>query len=137
MTATKGKRSADRRTGVYVYGILPGDVEVEPGAPGIGEIITDAIDAKRQADTQTLGDVLTGQVTASVLRPPSHELDATYAAFLVEDGKADALREAVDRLARDWQGRIELRLFGPLAAYDFVGTTVLTDAVSPDTGPTR
>jgi hypothetical protein len=98
----------------------------------LGEIITDAIDAKRQADTQTLGDVLTGQVAASVLRPPSHELDAVYAAFLVEDDKADALREAVDELADDWQDRIELRLLGPLAAYDFAGTTIPTD-----TGPTR
>ena len=24
-------------TGVYVYGILPGDIEIEPGAPGVGD----------------------------------------------------------------------------------------------------
>ena len=38
MTAQKeGKQSGDARTGVYVYGILPGDIEVEPGAAGVGD----------------------------------------------------------------------------------------------------
>lgn len=94
----------------------------------LGEMISNAIDVKRQADTQALGDALSGQVTASVVRPPSHELDAVYAAFLVETGKADALRQAVEQLADQWQDRIELRLLGPLAAYDFVGAS----APAPD-----
>jgi hypothetical protein len=88
----------------------------------LGEIISNAIEAKRQADTEALGNALSGQVTASVLRPPSHELDAVYAAFLVKTDQADGLRQAVDQLADEWHGRIELRLLGPLAAYDFVGT---------------
>lgn len=88
----------------------------------LGEIISNAIEAKRQADTEALGNALSGRVTASLVRPPSHELDAVYVAFLVQAGKADALRQAVDRLAEEWQGRIELRLIGPLAAYDFTGT---------------
>ena len=38
MTAqdTRAPRSG-QQTGVYVYGILPGDVEVEPGAAGVGD----------------------------------------------------------------------------------------------------
>jgi hypothetical protein len=88
----------------------------------LGEVISNAIEAKRQADTEALGDALSGLVTASVVRPPSHELDAAYVAFLVETGKAEKLQQAVERLAEQWQGRIELRLLGPLAAYDFVGT---------------
>ncbi|HVT68184.1 MAG TPA: GvpL/GvpF family gas vesicle protein [Trebonia sp.] len=94
----------------------------------LGEIIGNAIEAKRQADTEALGDALSGQVTASMVRPPSHELDAAYVAFLVPADKADALRQAVSRLAEEWQGRIELRLLGPLAAYDFVGA----EAPAPD-----
>ncbi|EID77329.1 MULTISPECIES: GvpL/GvpF family gas vesicle protein [Rhodococcus] len=34
----------------------------------------------------------------------------------------DELEQTVGELARDWDGRIEMRLLGPLAAYDFAGT---------------
>jgi hypothetical protein len=87
----------------------------------LGEIVSVAIEARREADTRALGDAVSGRVTASVVRPPTHELDAVYAAFLVETGKAEGLRQAVERLAGEWQGRVDLRLTGPLAAYDFVG----------------
>lgn len=87
----------------------------------LGEIINNAIDAKRQADTRALGDAVSDQVAASLVREPTHELDAVHAAFLVETDKAGQLRRAVDKLAEEWRNRIELRLLGPLAAYDFVG----------------
>jgi hypothetical protein len=87
----------------------------------LGEIVSNAIEARRQADTRALGDALADQVAASVVRPPSHELDAVYAAFLVETDKAEALRQAVEQLASEWGDRMDLRLVGPLAAYDFVG----------------
>lgn len=96
----------------------------------IGEIVSSAIEAKRQADTQALGDALSGHVEASVVRPPSHELDAVYAAFLVKTDNADALQQAVDQLANEWRDRMELRLLGPLAAYDFVGTAAPADAAA-------
>ena len=32
-----------------------------------------------------------------------------------------AISSALQGLARDWDGRVELRLMGPLAPYDFVG----------------
>ena len=86
----------------------------------LGEIVAAVIDAKREADTAALGDAVAGQVAASVVRPPTHELDAVHAAFLVEASKTEALQQAVERLADEWQDRIELRLIGPLAAYDFV-----------------
>jgi len=98
----------------------------------LGEIINNAIEAKREADTQAFGDALSGQVTASVVRPPSHELGAVYVALLVETGKAEKLRQAVDRLAEQWQDRIELRFLGPLAAYDFVGAAAPADATAGD-----
>lgn len=86
----------------------------------LGEIINNAITAKREADTRTLGDAVADLAEASVVRDPTHELDAVYAAFLVESGKAEDLEDAVQRLADGWQGRIELRLTGPVAAYDFI-----------------
>lgn len=94
----------------------------------IGEIVNNAICAKRDADTKALGDALSGQVAASVVREPSHELDATCAAFLVRADQAEALRQSVEQLAGQWRDRIELRLLGPLAAYDFVGAAVPADA---------
>lgn len=97
-----------------------------------GEIVNSAIDAKRQADTRALGDLVSGLVTASVVRPPTHELDAVHAAFLVETGKAEKLRQACRRLADEWRDRVDdLRLVGPLAAYDFVASGVPTAAASP------
>ena len=63
-----------------------------------------------------------------MVRPPTHELDAVYTAHLVKTSAADDLKRAVQELARDWSGRIELQLTGPLAAYDFTGTA------SPATG---
>jgi hypothetical protein len=92
----------------------------------LGEIVAAAIEARREADTRALGDAVSWQVAASVVRPPSHELDAVHAAFLVEAGKAEALRQEVERLAREWRDRVDLRLTGPLAAYDFVGSSAPT-----------
>jgi hypothetical protein len=88
----------------------------------LGEIINNAVAAKREEDTQTLGDALADLVAASVAREPTHELDAVYVAFLVDSGKADDLEDTVQRLGREWRDRIELRLIGPMAAYDFVST---------------
>jgi len=87
----------------------------------LGEIISNAVAAKRAQDTATLIDAAAPSVADSVLRPPGHELDAVYTAFLVAEDAAKDLEKAVRRLARDWEGRIELQLTGPLAAYDFVG----------------
>jgi hypothetical protein len=87
----------------------------------LGEIVSNTIEARRQADTRALGDAVSKYVAASAVRPPTHELDAVYCAFLVETGKAEALRKQVERLAGEWQDRMELQLIGPLAAYDFVG----------------
>jgi hypothetical protein len=88
----------------------------------LGEIISNAVAAKREEDTRALGDTVQGLVAASVVRPPTHELDAVHTALLVESSAVQNLEQAVERLADDWDGVIELRLIGPMAAYDFVGT---------------
>lgn len=90
----------------------------------LGETINNAVDAKRQQDTRALGDALEGLAVASVVRPPSHELDAVHVAFLVEVDAEEKVEQAVRKLAQDWDGRIDLRLSGPMAAYDFVGSSI-------------
>ena len=90
----------------------------------LGEIINGAVEVKRRKDTRTLGDTMEGHCVASVVREPTHELDAVHVAFLVEnDGKSE-MERAIEDLARDWEGRVDVRLLGPMAAYDFVGSVL-------------
>lgn len=89
----------------------------------LGEIINDAVNGCRERDTQVLVDAVSDYVESTVVREPTHELDAVHTAFLVQTDRAPDLERALDELAQEWNGRIELRLIGPLAAYDFVGTT--------------
>ena len=87
----------------------------------LGEIINNAVAAKRDEDTQQLLSVLEGHTVASVVRDPTDELEAVNVAFLVEEDKADELDQEVEDLGADWEGRVELRVLGPMAPYDFVG----------------
>jgi hypothetical protein len=87
---------------------------------GLGEIINAAIEEKRTADTRQLGDVVAPYCVASNVREPSHELDAVHVALLVDRDRVAELEEKLGELAGKWAGRIELRLLGPMAAYDFV-----------------
>jgi Gas vesicle synthesis protein GvpL/GvpF len=96
----------------------------------LGEILNTEVAAKREKDTRAVGDAVDGLVEASVVRPPSSELDAVYTALLVRTDVADDLEEAVSRLADDWAGRVDLNLIGPLAAYDFVGAPAAAAAAT-------
>ncbi|MFI6600247.1 GvpL/GvpF family gas vesicle protein [Nonomuraea sp. NPDC050536] len=86
----------------------------------LGEIVNQAINAKREADTQALVVVLQPLTDFVVVRDPSHELDAAHLAVLIETERQDELQEAVDEFAQEHEGRIELGLRGPLAPWDFV-----------------
>ncbi len=88
----------------------------------LGELINERLAGKRAQDTGVLGDALADRVTASVVRPPTDEFDAVHAAFLTKAGDSDRLVVAVQELADDWHGRVDLRIVGPVAAYDFVTT---------------
>ncbi|MFC4853029.1 GvpL/GvpF family gas vesicle protein [Actinophytocola glycyrrhizae] len=86
----------------------------------LGEAITNAISAKRDADTETVRRALDDLGLMTVVREPTHDEDAAHVVFLAETDKESELEEAVERLATGWEGRVDLRLLGPLAAYDFV-----------------
>ena len=64
-----------------------------------------------------------GHCVASSVRKPTHELDAAYIAFLVDTSKADELQHTVRDLRKEWQGRVELRVRGPMAPWDFADRT--------------
>ncbi|MFI9842382.1 GvpL/GvpF family gas vesicle protein [Nonomuraea sp. NPDC051941] len=86
----------------------------------LGEVVNQAVSAKREADTESVLDRLTPLSVFTVIREPSHERDAVHLALLVESDRRDALEGAVEEYSRLWAGRIELQLHGPLAPYDFV-----------------
>jgi hypothetical protein len=87
----------------------------------LGEIISDAIAAKREADTRELGRILEPHCIATSVREPTHEQDAVHVALLVEKSKQDDLEQAVADLTHDWEQRVTVRLLGPMAPYDFTG----------------
>ena len=90
----------------------------------LGEILNEAVAAKRHRDTHALGRAMEGHCVASVVREPTHELDALHVAFLVETDEESEMEQVVEDLAHDWEGRVEVRLLGPMAAYDFVGSAL-------------
>ncbi|MFC5826657.1 GvpL/GvpF family gas vesicle protein [Nonomuraea insulae] len=86
----------------------------------LGEIITVSIEAKRDMDTRLLLDALTGHYSQAVLREPTHEQDAVHVALLAETREQKSLERALREFGERWEGRVDLRLLGPLAPYDFV-----------------
>lgn len=95
----------------------------------LGQIVSDAIAAKREADCAELLRRLEPFADASVEgRPPSGD-EVVNASFLVAHRRRAAFEEAAEQLARDWHGRVQLRLLGPLAPYEFVS------AAMGETGP--
>jgi Gas vesicle synthesis protein GvpL/GvpF len=89
----------------------------------LGEIIHNAITQKREQDTRVLGNAMAQHCEASLVRDPTHERDAVHVAFLVRVGQEKDIERVVKDLDAKWEGRVELRLLGPMAAYDFVGAT--------------
>jgi Gas vesicle synthesis protein GvpL/GvpF len=89
----------------------------------LGEIINDAVTLKREKDTRALGKAMADHCEASLVRDPTHELDAVHVAFLVRVDQEKEIERAVKNLSEQWDGRVELRLLGPMAAYDFIAAT--------------
>ncbi|MDG6107116.1 GvpL/GvpF family gas vesicle protein [Dactylosporangium aurantiacum] len=86
----------------------------------LGERINGAIEAMRQADTQTTVNRLGRVVEDLVVAEPTHELDAVHVPVLVEQDRRSEFDAVLAELADEWDGRVELRRLGPAAPYDFV-----------------
>lgn len=86
----------------------------------LGQLINDAIVQMRQLDSDDLLEKLSSHSVSSVMREPTHELDAAHIAFLVASDEHDSFREAVDEVEQGWSERVNVRLLGPMAPYDFV-----------------
>jgi hypothetical protein len=90
-----------------------------------GRYVKDAVHgdatASREEDARALRRAMEGLCVASVGREPAHELDAVHVAFLVPVGQEPEVERVIEDLAREWEGRIDVQLLGPMAAYDFAG----------------
>jgi Gas vesicle synthesis protein GvpL/GvpF len=87
----------------------------------LAELSSSSIAAKREKDTRLLLSAMEDHSEASFVREPTHELDAVHVAFLLEVSKADELERVTGDLGSRWEGRVELRVLGPMAPYDFAG----------------
>ncbi|GAA0504019.1 gas vesicle protein [Saccharopolyspora subtropica] len=86
----------------------------------LGEVVSAAVAAKRQADAAHLADAVSSAVVATAPHEVVGEEEALDVACLVERERQDQFEHVVDELAEHWRGRIQLRQVGPLAPYDFV-----------------
>jgi len=86
----------------------------------LGELIVQALDVKRGADTAELAHALRPYAVDVAVREPPDEDTAADVAFLVADEERPRFERAVDELGYRWADRVRLRLIGPLAPYDFV-----------------
>ncbi|MEU7629996.1 GvpL/GvpF family gas vesicle protein [Nocardia sp. NPDC049220] len=86
----------------------------------LGEIINQTIEAKRAEDTRQVIDALETLEPVVNKREPTNEEDAVHVAVLIELSRQRDLEETLAQLAEEWDGRVEMSLLGPMAAYDFV-----------------
>ena len=84
-------------------------------------LIREAVTARRKQDTRALRQAMGRLCVASAMQEPAHELDAVDIAFLAVLSQEREVERVIDDLAREWEGRIDLQLLGPMAAYDFAG----------------
>ena len=89
----------------------------------LGELVNAAIEAKRQADTAALAAAVEPFCEAVAAREPTHEEDAVNLALLVHRDQQDDLWQVVRDTAAQRRDRVDFRLLGPMAPYDFVIAT--------------
>ncbi|WP_229401008.1 GvpL/GvpF family gas vesicle protein [Micromonospora okii] len=96
------------------------EIATRPQRIRFGEIVSQAVELRREAENRHVLDAVGPLVADSTVRPPSHELDAVNLAFLVESARVDEFIDALEEYAEQRRDLIRMRLLGPHAPYDFV-----------------
>jgi len=86
----------------------------------LGEMVSEAVDARRNEDSEAILARLSPFARAVEPGEPVHERMAVNASFLVDGGKLEAFDEAVDQLGAEQVGRIRFKYTGPLPPHSFV-----------------
>lgn len=86
----------------------------------LGELVHQAVVEKRAADTVALLEALQPYVAASARRDLDGQDDAVDVALLVAREHVPQFEQALEEFGARRRGRVQLRLTGPMAPYDFV-----------------
>jgi len=100
--------------------------DLPPGTPHpdlvrLGECVSHALTRKRTEDAGVVLDVVLPHTEEHLVRPAG-EYDVVDSALLVDRDRVPELEETLEGLAEATHERMRLRLVGPVAAYDFVGS---------------
>jgi Gas vesicle synthesis protein GvpL/GvpF len=87
----------------------------------LGELVANAMAAKRQRDTEQVLDKLRPLADDVHVGDVAHERSVLSAAFLVHRDRLPEFDRAAEEVAAQNQARIRFRYAGPLPPYDFVG----------------
>jgi hypothetical protein len=88
----------------------------------LDQLMNETVTAWREQDTRTVRRAMKGVCAVSAARKPTGKLDAVNVAFLVDVDEEHEVERVIESLAREWEGRIDLQLLGPMAAYHFTRT---------------
>jgi hypothetical protein len=86
----------------------------------LGELVMQALEAKRAIDGPVLLDALLAFAAACNVRASAGMDHLIDVAFLVDDKQRDAFEAAAEQAAGELAGRARVKLLGPTAPYDFV-----------------
>lgn len=87
----------------------------------LGEMVHDAVLAKRQADAERLVQAIGPTALRAQVHDVVGESEALHVSFLVDRDQVPDFEARLEELALQWTERVGLRQIGPLAPYDFLG----------------
>lgn len=87
----------------------------------LGQLVAQSWEQLARVDAEHLLAQVAPMVAAHAVRREPGAAAALDAALLVDTARSQELEDALELLAEQTHGRMELRLVGPLAPYDFVG----------------
>lgn len=86
----------------------------------LGELVARGLEQRSAEDADMVLDVAVPIAADHVVRTPPSATQVLDVALLVDESRMDELEAALEELAESVHERLDLRLIGPLAPYDFV-----------------
>jgi hypothetical protein len=97
-----------------------GDEESPDDGVRLGELVSTAVDQRRERDSIDIIERLDPKALATAPGPLESEFMVLNAAFLIARDRQPELERAVEVVAEERRDRMRFRLLGPMPAYDFI-----------------